>query len=75
MSFSTSPFSASLMSLLDTPIAYLVVAAACLLIGLASLRRALAPLGTLLRAAAAAVLITVTTLAALAMVAVAAFTS
>jgi hypothetical protein len=68
-------FSTSLLSLLDTPIAYLVVAAACLLIGLASLKRVLIPLGPLLRAMAAAVVITVTTLAALAMVAVAAFTS
>jgi hypothetical protein len=68
-------FSTSLMSLLDTPIAYLAAATACLFIGLASLRRALAPLGPLLRAVAAAVVVTVTTLAALALVAVAAFTS
>ncbi|MFC4068387.1 hypothetical protein [Actinoplanes subglobosus] len=68
-------FSTSLMSHTDAPIVYLAGAAACLLVGLAFLKRTLAPFGPLLRAMAAATVVTVTTFAALAMVAMAALTS
>lgn len=62
-------------SWMHQPITYLAVAAACLLIALRFLRRALSPIGALVQAVAAAAVVAFATAFALALLIFAAFTT
>ncbi|BBH68230.1 hypothetical protein ACTI_49150 [Actinoplanes sp. OR16] len=68
MSFFTSP-----AALMQQPMTYLVMAALCLVIVLRFLKQALAPIGALIQAIAAAALVALAASIALAMLGVAAF--
>jgi hypothetical protein len=69
----TSPYTAD-VSWADQRIVYLVLAALALMIALRFMKRALAPIGTLVRAVAAAAVVAFTIALALVLVAAAAFT-
>ena len=69
---SSANFDAFDASWMHQPIAYLVLAAICLIIALRFIKRAIAPVGALLHAVAAAAVVALATALALALVAVAA---
>jgi hypothetical protein len=75
--FPTSPanFDAIPASWTDQPIVYLVLAALSLLLALRFMKRALAPIGALVQAVAAAAMVAVSVGAALVLLAAAAFTT